>query len=270
MGFALAEATRIVCFINCIPCFVLLAVFQSQLDLEDIYTPLVGLLNGLPIKPSVSNDVIPYGSSFGSGLNRGKRIPRIVHSMFVLPSYLFQVVLGLILGDGWVEKGGANWNARFGFKQSIIHTAFLIHVWSLFWPFCASKPTETTTKDKRTGKTYLGVEFKTRAMVTMNILREAFYPNGVKVLPISLLIFMDETALAYWIMADGSYEKGGLILCTDNFTMQEVCSLIGLLHYNFGFDCTLRETEKGHHRIYIKRSSMPHLRALVGSFLFTG
>ncbi|KZT12224.1 uncharacterized protein LAESUDRAFT_624347, partial [Laetiporus sulphureus 93-53] len=54
-----------------------------------------------------------------------------------------------------------------------------------------------------------------------------------------VLIFMDEISLAYWIMCDGSYETGGLILCTECFTLKDVCTLIGILHYNFGFDCTL-------------------------------
>lgn len=61
------------------------------------------------------------------------------------------------------------------------------------------------------------------------------------VLPMSLLIFMDAVTLAHWIMCDGYNESNcGLVLCTDNFTMQEVCALIGLLHYNFGFVCTFK------------------------------
>ncbi len=192
---------------------------------------------------------------------------RIVYSMFELTSFLFQVILGCVLGDGWLEKSGENRNTRFCFKQSIIHTYFLIHMWFLFWPYVASIPTETTTTDKTTGKVYLETVFKTRVMVTLNLIHEAFYLNGTKVLPISLLIFMDGAALAYWIMCDGTNDDGGLLLCTDNFTMQEVCTLIGILHYNFGFDCTLRKTDKGHYRIYIRRSSMPELRALVAPFM---
>ena len=57
-------------------------------------------------------------------------------------------------------------------------------------------------------------------------------------------------------MSDGSLEKEGLILCTDSFTLNDVCLLIGILHYKFGLDCTLRYTRNNQHRIYIKKKSM--------------
>ena len=55
-------------------------------------------------------------------------------------------------------------------------------------------------------------------------------------------------------MSDGSLEKEGLILCTDSFTLNDVCLLIGILHYKFGLDCTLRYTRNNQHRIYIKKN----------------
>jgi hypothetical protein len=63
-------------------------------------------------------------------------------------------------------------------------------------------------------------------------------------------------------MCDGSNEKGGLVLCTDSFTLEDVCTLISLLYYNFGFKCTLREKNlaKGQYRIYIRTESMSKLR----------
>ncbi|KZT12222.1 LAGLIDADG DNA endonuclease, partial [Laetiporus sulphureus 93-53] len=101
------------------------------------------------------------------------------------------------------------------------------------------------------------------ALPYLHELYNAFYPNDTKVLPMSLLIFMDAVTLAHWIMCDGYNESNcGLVLCTDNFTMQEVCTLIGFLHYNFGFN--FLATEKGHHIIYITAASMSYLCSLVG------
>ena len=55
----------------------------------------------------------------------------------------------------------------------------------------------------------------------------------------------------------------GLILCTDSFTLEDVCLLIGVLHYNFGFNCTLRKTKVNQYRIYIKTDSVHKLRDMV-------
>ena len=69
-------------------------------------------------------------------------------------------------------------------------------------------------------------------------------------------------------MSDGSYEKGGLVLCTDSYTISDVCLLIGILHYKFGLNCTLRYIKNNQYmRIYIKKDSMHKLRDLVTPYM---
>jgi len=63
-------------------------------------------------------------------------------------------------------------------------------------------------------------------------------------------------------MSDGAYSHGGLILCTDCFTVSEVIILMNILMIRYSLKCTL-QTAKGLPRIYISRSSMAQLRSLV-------
>lgn len=70
-------------------------------------------------------------------------------------------------------------------------------------------------------------------------------------------------------MSEGSYEKGGLILCTYSYTLNDVCLLIGVLHYKFGFNWTLRDIKNNQYRIYIKKDSMQKLRELVRPYTHT-
>jgi len=47
--------------------------------------------------------------------------------------------------------------------------------------------------------------------------------------------------LAFWIMGDGLIEhdgKGGIVLCTDSFTLEDNVRLISMLIYFFQLDCT--------------------------------
>jgi hypothetical protein len=63
-------------------------------------------------------------------------------------------------------------------------------------------------------------------------------------------------------MADGTYSSGGLILCTDCFTVPEVVTLMNILIIRYGFKCTL-QSGSGYPRIYISRGSMVSLRSIV-------
>jgi hypothetical protein len=72
-------------------------------------------------------------------------------------------------------------------------------------------------------------------------------------------------ALAHWIMGDGYYSHGGLVLCTDSFTISDTVLLMNVLMVKFRLECTLRYhgPNKTQPRIYIRKESMNKLRALV-------
>ena len=183
--------------------------------------------------------------------------------MYSLTPYLKSVLIGLLLGDGWIECRAENRsiNARLGLKQSIIHINFALTVFNLFSTFCGSLPILTT--GFKNGNIFHSISFKTRGLPCFTYFYSQFYVNKIKLIPADLLINFDAVAFAFWIMSDGSYEKGGLILCTDSFSLKDVCLLIGILHYKFSLSCTLRKTKNNQYRIYIRRSSMDILRNIV-------
>jgi hypothetical protein len=71
-------------------------------------------------------------------------------------------------------------------------------------------------------------------------------------------------ALAHWIIGDGKWDRSGLILCTDSFSIMDNVKLINILMVRYQLDCTL---VRSCNRIYIKASSMPRLRAIVLPFM---
>jgi hypothetical protein len=59
--------------------------------------------------------------------------------------------------------------------------------------------------------------------------------NGkfIKILPYNIENLLTPMGLAHWIMGDGYYSEGTLIICTDNFTLEEVLKLIEILNNKF-------------------------------------
>jgi len=98
-------------------------------------------------------------------------------------------------------------------------------------------------------------------------LRSLFYVNGLKVVPACIESLLSDCVLAFWAMDDGYKEKSGFILCTDNFTKDEVELLISAMYNKFGLVCTLRQ-RAGHtkYRIYITTGSMDNFRSRVSPY----
>lgn len=77
--------------------------------------------------------------------------------------------------------------------------------------------------------------------------------------------------MAKWICDDGQLVKnGGITLCTDNYELEEVESLISALSNKYGLRCTIQELapKKGkngniYHRIYISKTTFNLLKPLI-------
>ena len=69
-------------------------------------------------------------------------------------------------------------------------------------------------------------------------------------------------------MGDGKRNVlGGLILCTDSYTIQETVRLINALIIRYYFICTLRKANKDQYQIYISEKSMNSLRTIVSPYM---
>lgn len=69
---------------------------------------------------------------------------------------------------------------------------------------------------------------------------DLFYPNGIKAVPANIGELLTPVGLAFWIMDDGGYSHGNLLLLTNSFTLEEL--LVNILQTQFNLECkeTLR------------------------------
>jgi len=103
--------------------------------------------------------------------------------------------------------------------------------------YCSSFPHRTT--GIRNGNPFSGLTFQTRQLPCLTDLYNLFYIDKTKIIPSNIYDLLTPAALAHIIMGDGSAVNGGLVICTDCFTLEQTTLLLNVLVIKFGFDCTL-------------------------------
>jgi hypothetical protein len=72
----------------------------------------------------------------------------------------------------------------------------------------------------------------------LNIYREWFYPEGVKVVPNDIAQHLTTRGLAHWFMQDGYKHLKSVKFATNSFNDTDLELLIQALSSNFGLNCT--------------------------------
>jgi len=173
------------------------------------------------------------------------------------------IIIGLILSDAWLQKRG-HWNSRIGFKQSIINFPYLWYIYNELGYLCSGLPMGAKTVVR--GKILYSVFLQTRQLACLNEIFNLFYLSNndqiIKTVKQELFFYMDYMVLANWIMGDGSKRAKGLILCTDNFSLQEVVLLVNILIIKFDINPTIQK-EKNNFRIYINKKSLDKIKPFI-------
>ena len=93
------------------------------------------------------------------------------------------------------------------------------------------------------------------ALPCFNSFREAFYPDGKKLVPYNIDELLTDIGLAHWIMDDGSKQGNGLHLNVYAFSPECVDRLINVLTNKFGLKCSIHFKDDKT-RIYVFKESM--------------
>lgn len=190
-------------------------------------------------------------------------------TLFTLSSDLKEILIGLLLGDLFIHKQKTSVNVRLEFTQGTIHMEYIQHLYTLFSIYCNMVPlTSSRAPDKRTGKVYNSVGFKTCSLPCFNELYELFYPLGKKIVPLNMGELLTPLGLCYWLCDDGSFCKRdrAIILNTQGFSLEEVELLISVLTDKFNIKCTIKK-ERGTFAIRISSKSIPLVQSLLAPII---
>lgn len=177
-----------------------------------------------------------------------------------------EILFGSLLGDGRLEMPPRGLHARFGFIQSLDKKDYFLNVLNSLLEISSGKYREYSYLDKRTGKTYISLNFWSKSLPDLNEFYYKFYNGKIKTVPLDLTL-LTPLALAHWIMQDGSKGSSkGLYLCTDSFTFNEVQRLSIYLNTKYNIKCSIHKAGKIY-RIYILAKSVETVKLLILPFM---
>lgn len=187
--------------------------------------------------------------------------------MSVLPSYLNQVVVGLLLSDGSVERPTQTGGARLSVILGISTLPYLTHLFKLLESLTDSGISHLEAKDKITGKSYITVRFKTAMLPLFVYYHQLFYcidevtQRYVKRVPENIDSLMTPVVLANLIVGDGNLKKG---IYTNSFTKLDVEKLASAITSKLGIVTKAVHDRNNQYMLTISRTQLDKVRELIG------
>lgn len=190
-------------------------------------------------------------------------------NLLTFPPLIEGIIIGVLLGDGNLQKRNKNGGACLRFGQSMKHKEYLLHLYNIFELYCGSDPTIQKKYDKKYDKTYYSLQFQTLIFPYFTELYSVLYINGLKTITVNFASLIQPLSLAYWFMDDGAKISGGYLLHTDGFTLSEVEILREVLSKKFNIDSNLRvrNVQKKQYGIYIGKKSRNDFIKLIEPYL---
>lgn len=178
---------------------------------------------------------------------------------FTYDSYIFNQIIGHLLGDGSLSMTWSSKNPSFVFTQGLIRFNYAWDVFTNLKFLCKSMP--RLGKSYRKGKTFYHIQVQTRSYPFLIDIYDAFYVSSetkelVKMISNETFYWLNPISLAYWAMDDGSNTTSGsgFYLHSKGFSFKDVYFLAGIMHYKFDIYSTVQNHEN-RPVIYIKAIS---------------
>jgi hypothetical protein len=139
-------------------------------------------------------DLVVFGTNLSSTVNY-PTYNIIIQHMVNLPSNIKNIIVGLLLSDGWMQKQNLGGQARLFLKQSLDRSEYLLFVFITLQHYCKSYPKLGYTKFK--GKIFPFLIFSTRSLACLTEIHEMFYKDGKKILPENIMELLTIEGLAH-------------------------------------------------------------------------
>ena len=199
-------------------------------------------------------------------------------SKWVIPSKVWEIITGELLGDGLIRYGPIKnpfikGRIEFTFSANILHYVFYLK-YDVLASICSpSEPTAWPNPNIK-GKEPTQYWFSTKRLSAISNLHQLWYKEMdgkfIKILPLNIEELLTPVGLAHWIMGDGYFAEGNVKICTDNFTKDEVLKLVNVLYVKFGIKASANKRTnpdgKVKWRVRISKLSMNKLISLISPY----
>jgi hypothetical protein len=131
----------------------------------------------------------------------------------LLPTNLHSILIGLMLGDGYLYKTSLTSNSRFEMSFGKDRELFAEWIAKLFNDYSNTGVKPSLIKGRSIFSFQFNYRFKTKTLPVFNYYHNIFYEANnelwkfKKIVPHNILDLMNSTVLAYLIMTDGNFDK---------------------------------------------------------------
>jgi hypothetical protein len=173
-----------------------------------------------------------------------------------------------MLGDASAERDPRGYGTAIRFYQSALHAEYLLWLHGFISALGYCNPVVPKIQARDNGTSFI-IRFGLFSFASFNWIYDAFYVNGVKVVPSMIEMYLTPLALAVWLSDDGGAITGrGIKISTNSYTKVEVEFLATVLRNKYGLDTSVQSAGVPNQWVlYIHRKSLPKLALIVGPYL---
>ena len=172
-----------------------------------------------------------------------------------LTQYQKSIIIGSILGDGYIRKIRGRSEAFLEINHSVLQQNYVD------WKYKAlASITKSAPKKRFSNEGRIAYRFFTKQHAYLSYLLKVYYRNHIKIIPGDLNL--NPLILAVWYMDDGSMcRKRDVYLNTEQFSIEDQLNLLKYLE-KIGLQARLNK-DKEYFRIRFLKESLQHLKFLI-------
>jgi hypothetical protein len=190
-----------------------------------------------------------------------------------LPGNLHSILIGLMLGDGYLYKTSTTSNTRFEISFGKDRLFFANWIENLFKEYSNTGIKTIINKDTSLFNWKYNYRFKTKTLPIFNNYHNMFYvPNNetwkyIKIIPNNILELMNPIVLAYLIMTDGNFDKARnrVRIYTNSYSKVDVERLAKAININLNIYVGVLHDRKDQWILTIGAKQLNLLRKIVRS-----
>ena len=178
------------------------------------------------------------------------------HQILKLTSDEFAILLGSMLGDGYITKKG-----RIQIEQSKRQGEYIQWKYSNLKRILSTNLLSATRKRVPDIITY-SYRFWTKQY--FHSWRELFYPAGIKIIPAGIISLLSPLALAVWFMDDGFLRKKDAVgIATETFSEKELTELVQEFFRQYGMKVSVVKRR----RLYFGRKATQQFIKIISPYI---
>lgn len=183
--------------------------------------------------------------------------------MIILSKQERSILIGTILGDGYLQKTGKN-NARLRLEHGYRQKKYLFWKVENLKVFFQGKPKCLERIHPKTNKKYRYWRHQSQSTPYLGKLRKAFYLEGKKKIPENIEKYLTRTVLAVWYMDDGYYYKRDKCsyIYLGNVSEKEANKTKEAFLKKFNLSSIVKKKKKGY-AIYFPPKEVKRLKSLI-------